>query len=232
MEILEHFKDEVNYEELLRKLKITDSADEEEFRKLFEIARKIARPKAIYLEGFIELRNNNWVVINGVRFESMTLSKNLEKAGRVFPYIATCGAELDSMKFFDDLLKEYWWDTIKAAYLNIAIKNVLEYIKKRFLLGKTATMVPGGSEHGLWPIQQQKQLFSLFGDVEKLIGVNLTESCLMIPNKSVSGILFPAEIDYNGCKVCRRKNCPGRMAEFDEKMWKQLGIEAISKLQK
>ncbi|MGB9642372.1 MAG: vitamin B12 dependent-methionine synthase activation domain-containing protein [Candidatus Ratteibacteria bacterium] len=232
MEILEHFGDEVDYGELLRKLKITDLADEEEFKKLFEIARNIARPKAVYLEGFVESRDKDGVVINGVRFESMTLSKNLEKVGRCFPYVATCGTELDSIKLSEDLLKEYWWDTIKAAYLNIAIKNLMGYIKNRFLLGKTATMVPGGSEGGLWPIQQQKQLFSLFGDVEKLIGVKLTESCLMIPNKSVSGILFPAEIDYNGCKVCRRKNCPGRMAEFDEKMWKQLGIETISKLQK
>ncbi|HOJ31294.1 MAG TPA: vitamin B12 dependent-methionine synthase activation domain-containing protein [bacterium] len=232
MEILDRFKDEVNCGELLRKLRINEPADEEEFKRIFERSKSIARPKAIYMEGYVESRNDDGVVINGVKFESATLSKNLEKSGRVFPYIATCGAELDSVKFPDDFLKEYWWDAIKAAYLNIARKNLMEYIKKRFLLDKTATMVPGGSEQGLWPIQQQKQLFSLFGDVEKLIGVRLTESCLMIPNKSVSGILFSTEIEYSGCKVCRRKNCPGRTAEFDQEMWEKLGIEAISNLRK
>ncbi|MBC8461851.1 MAG: hypothetical protein H8D67_28105 [Deltaproteobacteria bacterium] len=35
-------------------------------------------------------------------------------------------------------------------------------------------------------IEQQKELFSIFGNVEDLIGVKLTDSYLMIPNKSVS----------------------------------------------
>ena len=50
-------------------------------------------------------------------------------------------------------------------------------------------MSPGASEKYVWPIEQQKELFSLFEYVEKLIGVKLTDSYLMIPNKSVSGFL-------------------------------------------
>lgn len=232
MQILADFADSVSIEELVDNLKIENENDRAELGKMLDIARKIARPKAIYLEGYIDSRGDDFIIINGVKFTSMVLKKNLEKIDRVFPYIATCGAELDIIKFSDDLLKEYWWDSIKASYLNIARKNLMEYIKKRFMLKKTSTMVPGGSEIGLWPIEQQKELFSLFGNIESLIGVKLTPSYLMIPNKSVSGILFPAEKDYNGCKICRRKNCPGRIAEFDEVLWKSLEVEAGLQMKK
>ncbi|MCM8817855.1 MAG: hypothetical protein NC913_10215 [Candidatus Omnitrophica bacterium] len=230
--VLTDFKYDVMAEDLINKLKIDNDQDIFEFGKMLQIAVGLAKPKAVYLEGFIDYRDENSVVINGVRFDSSILVKNLKNAERVFPYIATCGAELDSVNFSCDLLKQYWWESIKAVYLDIARKNLVEYIKKRFMLKKISTMVPGGGERGLWPIEQQRELFSLFGDVEKLIGVKLTESCLMIPNKSVSGILFETEKDYSGCKVCRRKNCPGRTAEFDEKLWKTLEIEASLQIKK
>ncbi|HPP66626.1 MAG TPA: vitamin B12 dependent-methionine synthase activation domain-containing protein [bacterium] len=227
MEILNNFKCDLNAEMLMKKLKISEgSEDELEFKHLVNTALDIANPKAVYLEGFIKTKGDDFVIINGVKFTSATLRKNLQDIERVFVYIATCGVELDSVKFsHNDFLKEYWWDIIKNHFLEIARSNLIEYIKKRYMLTKTAIMVPGGGEAGIWDISQQKQLFSLFGNVEKLIGVRLTETCLMIPNKSVSGILFPTEKDYHGCKLCRRHNCPGRKAEFDEQLWNALGIE-------
>ncbi|HOC03626.1 MAG TPA: vitamin B12 dependent-methionine synthase activation domain-containing protein [Candidatus Ratteibacteria bacterium] len=232
MEILKDFEFDFDAGLLMRRLKIAEgSEDETEFKELVNKALSIANPKAIYLEGFVESMADDSVVINGVKFTSLTLRKNLENTERVFAYIATCGAELNSVKFDQyEFLKEYWWDTIKGYFLEIARNKLMGYIKKRYMLNKTATMAPGGGEAGIWHIEQQKQLFALFGDVEKLIGVRLTETYLMIPNKSVSGILFPTERDYSGCKLCRRKNCPGRSAEFDEELWNSIGIEAALKL--
>ncbi len=65
------------------------------------------------------------------------------------------------------------------------------------------------------PIEQQRGLFALLGDVEQAIGVRLTESFLMIPNKTTSGILFPTEADFRSCEVCHRENCPARHAPFN-----------------
>lgn len=225
MEIVKDFVCEIDVNELLRELKIFEKEDVEEFKRMFDLSTKIARPKAIYIEGYIESRGDDFVVINQKKFTSRVLKNNLEKIERVFAYIATCGTELDSVKFPDDCLKQYWWESIKASYLSVARKNLFEYIKTRFMLGKVSTMVPGGGEPGLWPIEQQKELFSLFGDVESLIGVRLTDTCLMLPNKSVSGILFPVEKDYNSCRLCRRKNCPGRSADFDPDLWKSIRIQ-------
>ncbi len=77
-------------------------------------------------------------------------------------------------------------------------------------------MNPGSLED--WPITQQKQLFSIFGNVEDLIGVKLTDSFLMIPRKSVSGIYFPTEVMFYSCQLCQRKNCEERQAPYDKSL--------------
>ncbi len=68
---------------------------------------------------------------------------------------------------------------------------------------------------------EQKPLFSLFGDVEKLVGVALNASHLMQPLKSTSGILFPAEVTFESCQLCPRKNCSGRRAAYDPEALKK-----------
>jgi hypothetical protein len=77
-------------------------------------------------------------------------------------------------------------------------------------------MNPGSGDADVWPIQQQRELFSLLGDVQGELGVSLTESCLMVPNKTVSGLIFPTEIDFESCQVCKRKDCPNRRAPYAE----------------
>ena len=80
-------------------------------------------------------------------------------------------------------------------------------------------MAPGSLAD--WPITQQQQLFSLFGDVEAKIGVRLTDSFLMLPMKSVSGVYFPTETSFESCRLCPRKVCPGRRAPYDPKLWEE-----------
>ena len=75
-----------------------------------------------------------------------------------------------------------------------------------------------------WPITQQKELFSLFGDVEELIGVTLTESCLMVPLKSSSGIYFPTEVTFETCQLCPREVCESRRAPYDRALAREYGI--------
>jgi len=224
MEILKNFSFSVDKQIFMEQLKIIpDSEDEIELEILLKNAMEIAKPKAIYLESFIEEKRKNTVKINGVEFESKLLRKNLDKVEKIFPFIVTCGNELDS-KAFDkrDFLKEYWWDRIKQHFLDIALNNLIDHLEKRFFLNNPRIISPGTGDYGLWSIEQQKNLFSLFKGEEKLIGVKLTESYLMIPNKSLSGIIFTGEKDFRSCKVCHRKNCPSRSAPFDKNLWKSL----------
>ena len=74
----------------------------------------------------------------------------------------------------------------------------------------------------MWPIEQQRELFALLGDVEGLIGVRLTASFLMVPTKSVSGLRFASAAEFYSCQLCRREKCPGRRAPFDRALWQRV----------
>ena len=118
-----------------------------------------------------------------------------------------------------DFLETFWWDLIKAEILTAAVKHLVAHLSRRFLLPKTATMNPGSGDADVWPIEQQRELFALLGDVPKQVGVELTESYLMVPNKTISGIRFATELDFRSCQVCQRPVCPNRVAAFDEPLW-------------
>jgi hypothetical protein len=156
------------------------------------------------------------------RFVSRVLRANLDQVGRVFPYIATCGHELDSVSIANnDLLGQFCWDTIKEMVLYVALSHLGDHLKEVYALEPLNSMNPGSGDVAVWPIEQQKELFSFFGDVQKLIGVDLTSSCLMLPNKSVSGIFYSSEHDFQSCQLCHREKCPQRRAPFDPHLWEE-----------
>jgi len=220
MEILDKIPFQLDEEKLLKKLRVDKKG--EYYAEINRMVKKVTpsiRPKVVYSVSYLEERNPGSITINGTRFTSRVLSKNLEKVERVFPFIATCGSELDEIeKSYDDMLELFWLDTIKYFALDASAQFIKNYLKEKFALNKISSMSPGSGKQEIWPIEQQKQLFSLFGDVEKLIGVKLTDSCLMIPNKSVSGIYFPKDVTFENCQLCPREDCPGRRAVYDESL--------------
>jgi len=156
------------------------------------------------------------------RFVSRVLRANLDEVGRVFPYVATCGPELDTVPVAaDDTFGQFCRDTIKEMALYAAIAHLGSYLKEAYALEKLVSMNPGSGDVEVWPIEQQKALFAFFGDVQQSIGVVLTDSCLMVPNKSVSGLLYASEHDFASCQLCHRAKCPGRRAPFDPHLWEE-----------
>ena len=225
MEVLGHIAVTLDAPSLMNTVHVrADSEDGRRFRALVDQAGPLARPKALYRECFIDACGEDTVVIAAVTFRSRALAKHLRAAHRVFPYVATCGRELDQVSIArEDPLEQYWLDAIKTAALGEAIRHLHDRMDRRHGLGKTAAMHPGSGDRGVWPIEQQRELFLLLGDVQRLVGVELTESCLMIPGKSVSGIRFPTEVDFRSCQLCHRENCPSRSAPFDPELWEAVG---------
>jgi len=224
MEVLTGFPVVLDTPALLTRVHLAaDSEDGEAFLGWLDRAREVARPKALYAEAFVEARGEETVTIGGRTFTSRLLQRKLETVERVFPYVATCGREMDQVALpADDPLAQYWWDVIKGEALSIARAHLVAHLTDRFRLGRTARMSPGSGDADVWPIEQQPLLFALLGGVTPFIGVVLTESCLMIPNKTVSGLLFPAEHDFRTCQVCHRDPCPNRASPFDPALWQSL----------
>lgn len=224
MEALTQIEPALDTAALLARVHVApDSEDAAAFTALVDQARAVARPKALYAEAFVEGRGDDTVWIAGLTFTSRMLRRKLETVERVFPYVATCGHEMDDVALpAGDVLVQFWWDAIKAELLAVARAHLLAQLTERFRLGQTARMSPGSGDADVWPIEQQRPLFALLEGVTPFIGVILTESCLMIPNKSISGLLFPTEEDFQTCQVCHRDPCPNRRASFDAAVWHSL----------
>jgi hypothetical protein len=192
--------------------------------QLVSEARAVARPRAVYLDAFVEARGEETVRVDGVTFRSRALRRGLDQVERVFPFVATCGREVEEAKpvWTDDVVAAFWWDAIQVRLLEAALSHLTEDIKARFRLEETAMMSPGAAEASVWPLEEQGPLFRLLGDVESRIGVRLTDSYFMVPTKSVSGIRFATDREFRSCQVCRRPDCPRRAAPFHAALWKEL----------
>ncbi len=183
-------------------------------------AREIAQPKAMYTLAGIDQKSDDGVVIEGIKMESRVMAVNLEGLHRVFPYLASSGRELyDWTRSKDDMLENYWADEISQMALRAAEKVLLDHLKSTYDLGRTASMNPGSLED--WPITAQKPLFKLLGDPMAAIGVELTESMLMLPNQTVSGIRFASEEGYSNCELCPRGCCPHRRKPYNPDKMKE-----------
>ena len=196
-------------------------------RRLVEelVARslEVATPKAMFRVAYVDDRTEDGVVIDGHAFRSKVLRRNLDGVERVFPFVATCGLEVDGVENpTGDLMTTVCLDTIRMHLLGAARRHMEQQIKKSYALGQLSRMAPGSLQD--WPIQEQGTLFELLGEVEQSVGVRLTDKYLMLPVKSVSGIFFPTEVRFESCQLCPRPNCIGRRAPHDPELAARYGV--------
>ena len=217
--VLESIPFEPDIDRLAKKLHVRPrSTHSVEFGQLVAEARDIASPKALYRVAFVDGKEEQSVAIAGVTLTSRVLRVNLDQVYRVFSYVATCGTELDDWsRSLGDLLRSYWSEGLRESALHAATQALYGHIVETHGLGKTSTMSPGSL--GDWPLREQRPLFEILGDTEAAVGVRLTDSCLMIPTKSVSGIRFPTETSFESCQLCPRATCPGRRAPYDGSLY-------------
>lgn len=220
--ILDNISCKLETKAIAKKLHIEENTDDyAEFLDLLDKVKKIAKPKAIYKPVFIEDKGKDYVVLDDQRMLSTLMPKNLKDVHRVFAYVSTCGDEIEQWsKTITDILHNWWMDTIKEHVLGQATTFLHARVKKDMMLGKTASMHPGSLPD--WPISEQAKLFALLGDVKKSIGVELTDSMLMTPSKTISGFYFETQSDFVNCQLCTRENCTGRKVPFDEAKYNEL----------
>jgi len=221
MTILENIPVSLRKDELLQRLHLDPSFGESaELEALIEQALETGRPRACFSLETVEKKGEERVAIGGEVFESRILRVNLEHTQRVGLFVATCGVELQRWaEGFEDFLLRWMAEEICES----ALRQALRHLESRLdsLLGgdQFSTMNPGALED--WPLSQQAALFRALGDVTGAIGVELTESFLMLPRKSVSGIRFSSSRAFANCQLCPRPNCPGRRMPFEERLFQE-----------
>lgn len=188
---------------------------EPQFDQLVRCASEVARPRALYRRAVVEDVAGDSVLISGHTFESSILPRLFRRGDVVFPYIATCGYELEELDVSAyDMLASWWRACIETEALHCAMQALENEVQQHNGQAALSSVNPGSGNVDVWPIEQQASLFSLVGDTAHTIGVELTESYLMRPSKSLSGILFASEHSYCNCNSCTRQNCPDRRAPF------------------
>jgi hypothetical protein len=220
-QLLDNISFQPSVRSLQRTLRVAeDSPYRDELETVLCQAEAVAQPKALYRVAYVHDTGDDYIALDRVRLTSRVLRVNLDGLHRVFLYVATCGVELEAWsQTLDDVLHQYWADAIKQSAVGVAGQALRKEIKERYQLDNVGTMAPGSL--GDWPITEQRQLFRLMGDTERIVGVRLSESCLMIPSKSVSGLLFPTETHWENCMLCPRQSCPGRRAPFDPDLYEK-----------
>lgn len=216
--LLDHIPFQPDLDALKQELHIRPgSAHEMDLEIMACQAQEIARPKALYKPVYIDARDGDTVVLSGISFTSRVLRVNLDGAHRVFACLATCGGELEAWASGQgDMLARFWADALMEHALGAAWLAMQEHLVQAYHPGAISSMNPGSLED--WPLTQQRALFTLLGDTQALVGVELTGSYLMVPRKSVSGIIFPTEQGFQSCMLCPREGCPGRRAPNDPKL--------------
>ena len=224
MPILENISASISRDELRKRLHMEKDRDMGEIQPLIDVAVQLIEPRALYDVCYIEEKLADGVIVSGRRLKSRVLSKNLDQAQRVFPFVITLGPELgEKQAASTDLLENFYLDTIGNVALNSARKQLEHHLKSQFALEKISSMAPGSLAD--WPIEEQAPLFKLLGDVETSIGVKLTDSLLMLPAKSISGIYFPTEASFLSCQLCPRKRCESRKAKYSSQLAEEYGIK-------
>jgi hypothetical protein len=185
--------------------------------ELVELARSLAGLRAVYDISYVGVKDTDSVEVAGVVFRSQILRHNLDRVQKVFPYIMTVGPRLEkTASSFGDLLKQYYLEEMANLILEEGASWLADKLGTRWGFANLSNMSPGSLED--WPITEQPKLFSLFGDTERTVGVRLTDSLLMIPRKSISGLLFPSEEGFISCQLCPREICPSRKAPYNQSL--------------
>jgi hypothetical protein len=162
------------------------------------------------------VRGSRVFIEGSVTFRSNVIAQLLEQCQKVAVFVLTIGSRLG------DVVRQLAEDglMVQAAVLDAIGSDAAETLAHvvQDIIGKQAEaeglgislrFSPGYCD---WKVSQQKMVFrAMNGDTA---GVRLTNGCLMVPQKSISGIIGvgpPDEVEsYNPCKTCKKRNCIGR----------------------
>jgi|WetSurMetagenome_2_1015567.scaffolds.fasta_scaffold91347_2 hypothetical protein len=145
-------------------------------------------------------------------FPGKIVTTQLKKSTSAALFICTAGPEISklSKRFFaeGDLLGGYVLDVIGSVVVERAMDKIQDFLREEMNalgIGISDRYSPGYCN---WDVADQQKLFSFFP--ANFCGVSLSESSLMDPIKSVSGIIgIGAGLEQKGyqCLWCNDKNC-------------------------
>jgi len=156
---------------------------------------------------------NKAVVINDISFQVQNIVfSQIKKSDSVALFLCTAGEEIgirsrQAMKD-RDLLRGYVYDVVGSEIVEAAADLMQKELNKMVTAENRKITNRYSPGYCGWSVAEQHKLFSFFRD--NFCGITLTESALMNPVKSVSGIIgIGKNVKYASyqCHLCDDKNC-------------------------
>lgn len=203
------------YEAMGYKDSIPDQMVIEEIDALLRRIAPLLRPRLFFFvtDGMLDIEKETLTVQNTVFSIGKTIARQLRGSEAFAFFAATAGVEFEAfqhtLQLEDDMVKIYIADSlgsIIAEKTADCMENSLQAFIQSDGWQHTNRYSPG---YCGWHVSEQQKLFSLF-PVASPCGIELTDSSLMIPIKSVSGVIGVGssvrKLEYT-CGLCTYENC-------------------------
>jgi hypothetical protein len=184
--------------------------------KIIPVCAESIRPSAGFAVYQIQSSEEDWIRISDVTlYTDRIIGKALSGADHVAVFAGTIGGDLercaDQFMSAGETLLGYVTDVAGSTAAEKVAGIVHAAVKDRIVsMGFTAGNRYSPGYCG-WDVSQQRQLFSLLPD--RFCGIEITPSSMMLPVKSVSGII-PAGLRVMhkpyACGSCSRTDCARR----------------------
>ena len=179
-----------------------------------EHAHQLIEPSYSYVIRDIEWAQDSIAFIeDSIIFKSQVITGLLEHCYKVAVFVVTIGEHLEEMACWlaeDGLI-------LQAAVLDAigsdAVERVADFVQDmiRQVANNQDLVISRRFSPGYcdWVVDQQRKVFQAIDG--NSAGIRLTEGCLMIPRKSVSGIIGIGTgndvEDYNPCEIGSKDDC-------------------------
>ncbi len=184
-----------------------------EFERCEALMLRTARPRLVWR--LFSLEEDGTLAGTDYRPAGEDIRAFLRGCGSVALLAATLGAEAESL-----IRRAAGRDMTEAVILDAAGSAAIEAVCDNFCEDLAAAMAPRyltdrfSPGYGDMPLSDQRALFRVL-DVSRRIGVTLSDSSLMIPQKSVTALIGVSERPQpkreRGCASCgASENCPYR----------------------
>ncbi|HEY5537172.1 MAG TPA: hypothetical protein VIK23_00725 [Acetobacterium sp.] len=157
-------------------------------QRILETAKNIPKPKVLYRVSKAKIIDANYFTLDDVSFKSTLAVEKIHNGGLVIPNIVTSGLEIENYCMtMKGMLEQYIIMELCNFACRFAQKAMAEDIKKRYGMELVDCIYPG--EEG-FHLDSGKKIFDLFEDIEKTIGVTLSDTGLPTPSRTAYAISF------------------------------------------
>ena len=181
--------------------------------QILEHINSFCVPCAGYLISEGTIPNSNYLKIDNTRIKvGPVITKYLTHSTHFAIFVVTSGVEFDDyleqLKADGDIVSEFLTYSIGTEIAEASVRFITDKITEEANdIGRNCThsYSPG---YCSWHVREQQMLFSLLP--EKPCGIELNDSSLMHPVKSVSGIIGlgkDVKLTSNACEICGMFTC-------------------------